>query len=118
MMLSLNFLLLQFFMDKKQEAYYTPLFYRNICVKMLEENVSYCKLVKVIFTSSWHSFKIGGHVKNGVIQRKLHMYTLRKVQKILPYALKSENTYLLIVYGRCFHSLILRWVPLKSMLYP
>ena len=44
--------------------------------------------------------------------------TLRKVQKILPYALKSENTYLLIVYGRCFHSLILRWVPLKSMLYP
>ena len=46
------------------------------------------------------------------------LYTLRKVQKILPYALKSENTYLLIVYGGCFHSLILRWVPLKSMLYP
>ena len=47
-----------------------------------------------------------------------HIYTLRKVQKILPYALKSENTYLLIVYGGCFHSLIWRWVPLKSMLYP
>ena len=44
--------------------------------------------------------------------------TLQKVQKILPYVLKSENTYLLIVYGGCFHSLILRRVPLKSMLYP
>ena len=44
--------------------------------------------------------------------------TLQKVQKILPYALKSENMYLLIVYGRCFHSLILRRLPLKSMLYP
>ena len=49
---------------------------------------------------------------------KLSIFTLRKVQKILPYALKSENTFLLIVYGGCFHSLILRRVPLKSMLYP
>ena len=46
------------------------------------------------------------------------VYTLWKVQKILPYALKSENTYPLIVYGECFHSLILRRVPLKPMLCP
>ena len=38
-------------------------------------------------------------------------FTLQKVQKILPYALKSENKYLLIVYGGCFHSLILKRVP-------
>ena len=44
--------------------------------------------------------------KNHPRHRTNNYYTLRKVQKILPYALRSENTYSLNVYGGSCHSLI------------
>ena len=93
-----------------------------LCILMLTSPLTYAVCPRLV------------HCKWAVIQKPLeicnyiylHFYaeavsnlnTMWKVQKILPYALKSENTFLLIVYGGCFHSLILSRVPLKSMLYP